>query len=296
MSSETWEIIRNGVATNISSSALLWTLQATNIGAPPKRNISVRGPQQHGHTITDFRYDARSMALIFGFEADSLADADARRDIIYNLLKGVTRVPVSIRVTRNDGQVKQVDGEITGIVDPAKNDTRLLTLQRLAATLECGDPFWYDPTARAESYQTSGTGYQIPLEVPWEGTEAGISDSRVIAYSGSWDAYPIITITGPITDPVITNETLDLSLDFTGYTISDGDNYTIDLRYGRKTVKDAAGVNQIAKLTTGSDLATWRLSADPSAPAGLNTVRVTGTSGNESTRVALQWFDRYVGL
>lgn len=168
----TWEIIRNGVATNISSPALLWTLQATGIGAPPKRNISVRGPQQHGHSIVDFRYDARSLALVFGYEATSLADADARRDTIYGLLRGITGMPVSLRVTRDDGAVRQIDGEITGIVDPAMNDTRLLTLQRLAVTLECGDPFWYDPTISSTTFDASDN-------LSWEEALGTISASAV---------------------------------------------------------------------------------------------------------------------
>jgi hypothetical protein len=77
---------------------------------------------------------------------------------------------------------------------------------------------------------------------------------------------------GPITSPVITNAITGDKLDFTGTTIVGGASYTIDCRYGQKTVVDSAGANQISKLTSDSDLSTFCLLPDPDAPGGANTL------------------------
>ena len=449
---ETWQIIRDGVTTNISSggtSGFLWTLQAVGIGAPPKRNISVRGPQQHGHSIVDFRYDARQISLVFGFEASSLTNAEARRDQAYSLFAGMVGDTIKLRVTRHDGEVRQIDAEISGIVDPAKNDTRLVTMQKFAVTLECGDPFWYDPTVDSTTFDetdnldwwlalgtiTSGeveeyveaptqgqsvdNGVLVANGSPWSvvfqtnvttlspasfeyafnmydslgltsvfafiasglnrvttntGNINGVIDtglksymvisdgatayayrdgtligsvaatkgidgsnsntrwrsdgagtstwtpaipygaiynvaldstqraallsalsgaytaSKTITNDGNWSAYPVIYIDGPIEDPILVNTTTGEVLDFTGITIASGDTYIIDCRYGRKTVKNAAGTNKIVDLTAASDLATFHL--EP----GDNAFTLEGTSTDANTQVTINFYPRYLGI
>lgn len=122
------------------------------------------------------------------------------------------------------------------------------------------------------------------------------SISKTIAYTGSFSEYPEITIVGPITDPVLTNVSTGEVLDFTGITISAGDSYTIDCRFGYKTVKNAAGTNKIADLTSDSDLATFHLGADPEVSGGSNAFTLTGTSTDANTQVTVAYYNRYVGI
>lgn len=119
--------------------------------------------------------------------------------------------------------------------------------------------------------------------------------SKTITYTGSFLTYPIITITGPITDPVLTNVSTGEDLDFTGVTIAGGDTYTIDCRFGYKTVKNAAGVNKIADLTAASDLATFHLGADPEVSGGANAFTLTGTGTDANTTVTIAYNERFVG-
>ncbi len=123
----------------------------------------------------------------------------------------------------------------------------------------------------------------------------GIVASKTITYLGSFLTYPIITITGPITDPVLTNVSTGEDLDFTGITIAGGDTYTIDCRFGYKTVKNAAGTNKIADLTAASDLATFHLGADPEVSGGANAFTLTGTSTDANTTVTVTYNERFVG-
>jgi hypothetical protein len=105
-----------------------------------------------------------------------------------------------------------------------------------------------------------------------------------------------IRITGPITSPVITNETTNEKLDFGVNSIGAGVSWDIDLRYGVKSIIQAAsGVNKIQFLTEDSDLATWHIAADPEVIGGANSIRVTGTAVTASTRVEISYLERYIG-
>lgn len=126
--------------------------------------------------------------------------------------------------------------------------------------------------------------------------DSTFSVSKTIAYAGSFSEYPVITIVGPITDPVLTNVSTGEVLDFTGITISGGDSYIIDCRFGYKTVKNAAGTNKIADLTSDSDLATFHLGAAPEVSEGNNAITLSGTSTDANTQVTVAYYNRYVGL
>lgn len=121
-----------------------------------------------------------------------------------------------------------------------------------------------------------------------DGTD--ISAAKTINNAGNYIALPIITIVGPIQDAVFTNTTTGEVLDFTGITIAGGDTRVIDCRYGRKTVKNAAGTNKIADLTAASDLATFHL--EP----GDNAFTLEGTGTDANTQVTVVYNPRYIGL
>jgi hypothetical protein len=127
--------------------------------------------------------------------------------------------------------------------------------------------------------------------------EAAIfSASKTIVYGGSWRAYPVVTIVGPITDPVLTNATTGQKLDFTGITIASENTYIIDCRYGYKTVKNAAGVNKLADLTSDSDLAEFHIAPSGEVNAGNNAFTLTGTLTDANTQVTIAYNERFIGI
>jgi uncharacterized alpha-E superfamily protein len=57
-----------------------------------------------------------------------------------------------------------------------------------------------------------------------------------------------------------------------------------------------ANPRQIANLTDYSDLATFRIAADPDAPSGVNSIRVTGSLSTGATQIFIQYHPRYSAL
>lgn len=111
-----------------------------------------------------------------------------------------------------------------------------------------------------------------------------------LAYAGNVPEYPVITLAGPLYNPEVTNHTTGETLDFTGSTVSGSVAYTIDLRYGYKTVTDDGQANKVSQLSDDSDLATWHL--EP----GNNALTMTASGTTALSGVTINYYNRYIGL
>jgi hypothetical protein len=263
---QTWYVIRGDTTTQISGGTLSYRVSASNIGAPPKRNLSIRGPFQNGESFLGFRYDKRIMSLVFFSDASTLSLADSQRDDIYDLWKGIENETVTIKVVRDDGEIRLIDGEVVNVIDfPDAVGNRYAGSQQFVVQLECHNPFW-----RSESTVVKNISYNT---------------TSTITYDGQFPAEPIINIVGPITNPVLTQVATGKKLDFTGITIALDNNYQIDTRYGYKTVLDGNFANKLADLTSDSDLADFKHRTFPNS-SSVTWSEIAATEANEWRSVA----------
>lgn len=122
----------------------------------------------------------------------------------------------------------------------------------------------------------------------------GSAYSVSVPYLGDVDSYPVITILGPMSDPVITNSTTGDTLDFTGGTVGTAEIWTIETRYGRKSVLNGAGSSVERYLSPDSDLATFRLVPDPIATGGTNVITLSGSATGTASAMTLSYYNRYI--
>ena len=289
-----WQAITGGITYTLNDGDPFSLIAANGIGQAAVRRLSERGPYQHGDTDTGFRLEPRVITLALFAHADTLADMDTHRTTLQTVFRPSTTA-IKLRATRDDGAIRQIDGHVLNMLDwPHGGDDRIGASQRMAVQLRCPDPSWYDPTPLAlvlDSISNSTRGYPVAVAVPVVQTPGSTIDgSDTINYAGTWPDYPIVYLVGPLTDPVLTHVTLGLTLDFTGITIASGKTYTIDLRYGYKTVTDGDGANAIDELTADSDLAEWRL--EP----GTNQLNLTATGATGASGARLLYTLRYAGL
>ncbi len=127
------------------------------------------------------------------------------------------------------------------------------------------------------------------------GTVGSAVSALAIPYLGDLPEYPLISITGPIANPIVTNTTTGEKLDFSGVTLNAGTTYVIDTRYGYKTVTEGT-VNRIDKLTDDSSLATWHIAPNPVATGGTNLIGIAGVSNGTATRIQVVYFNRYMSF
>jgi hypothetical protein len=265
------------------------------LGSAPLHRLNERGPLQHGETDRGFRLDPRQVTYIFHIKGTDPADLWSKRRQMTQIFGPANLI--TMRHELPDGSVRCLDGYYVGGLSMSAND-RLYRYQRVAVTLRAPDPSLYDPETLAETFQLGGgsDALVIPMTIPMVVGASEIDATQEFNYSGTWLSYPMIRITGPITDCVITNESTGEKLDFTGVTIAAGHYYDIDLRYGHKTVLLDGVTNKLADLSTDSDLATFHLAPHPEALGGVNSIRVVGSNVTETSKVEIVVFKRYIGL
>jgi hypothetical protein len=296
------EIIRGATVYDVSDILDFALLGDDGFGMPPIERLTEQGPNQHGVTDRGFRLQPRTLNLkIMSLPVD-LADFYTLRDLLLRIFKP-SNAPLIVRRTivgAGAGGADLVRCADCHTVDGGRfssEDAKAMA-QKDVLQVYAPDPALYDPTGEALTFGSAGggSGFTVPTPVPTSVGASDLGDTVVINYPGSWLTYPKIRITGPITNPVITNLTTGLKLDFTGITIADGAWYEIDCAYDKKTVLNNAGVNKIGDLTDDSDLTDFSIEADPEATGGTNSIQATGSAVNANTKIDLTWFVRYLGM
>lgn len=268
-----------------------------NLGASPVQRKETRGAQQHGSTDRGRVLLARNFALTFKVDGRTFAGYWGMRDELIRIFKSSDDL-FELRWSFDSGNVRSIDCSRNGGLNfPSRR--RSAFADRAVVEFRAPDPTFYDPTEASEVYGIGGgsDAFTIPLPIPWPIGASTIDQTKSIAYAGSWQASPTIQIVGPIANCVIENLITDEKLDFTGATIGAGVTYTIDTRYGYKTVVDQTGTSQIADLTDDSDLGTFHLEPPVLDNATRdNDIRVTGSGVTAATEIYIKHFTRFDGI
>jgi hypothetical protein len=288
--------IVNGVEYDLNDASRYLWMSDDGLGMAPLHRIVERGPQQHGETDLGFRLDPRTIKLVIGaFGTDDSDYWDIRRELL-GIFTPTTN-PIGLRFGLPNGDTRQIDVHVSGEFQIGSSDRKRIA-HKIGMMLRASDPTFYDPTGQAYAFNIGGgsSGWTVATIVPSPIGSTNLAQSRTVTYSGTWRTYPTVKITGPITNPVVANNTTGEKLDFTGTTITAGHYYLIDTRFGVKTVLDDAGANQYSKLTSDSKLNTFHLEVHPVAPNGANDIQVSGTSITSATEVSMTFFSRYIGI
>ena len=262
-------------------------------GMPPVRRLTQQGPMQNGSTDVGYRLDSRQIRIAVMMSAvGDQAIIDARA-----ALMGILR-PSDSALTLQwsyGSAVREIKTHYSGGMTLPSTDWTLKN-HRAVFELYAPDPAWYDAFEQSAIFarEGGGSGFVFPLMVNSANISFGasnISSEYTISLSdpNAWITYPTIYITGPITNPIITNQLTGDKLSFTGNTITAGQVVTIDTAYGAKTVYNGA-TNWISKLSSDSALATF------GRAEGDNSILVTGSSVDGSTSVEMRYRIRYIGV
>lgn len=289
------EVLAGGAAHVLNDGVSYAVMGWMGLGLAPMTRLTNRSPMQDGVTDVGFRLAPRQFALRVTLLANSFIDHLARRQEFGSWFKP-TVAALTIRVTEPSGAVRNIDCHVSGPL--AFDSASMIGFdQEEVVPLTAPDPVFYDPVGKAQVFALGGGGaLAVPTSVPVSVGASTIDSVQVVSYIGTWKATPIIRIVGPLTNPVITNVTTGEVLSFVGSAIAGGDYYEIDTRFAHKTVKDSAGVSQIAKLLSTSDLATFHIAPDWEAAGGSNSFHVTGTGAAMASSVTVYWNDKFIAL
>lgn len=115
--------------------------------------------------------------------------------------------------------------------------------------------------------------------------------------AGDVPVFPYIQLTGPLEDPVLTNQQTGGTINLTGLTLGTTDTCVIDLRTGDKRITDINGSNLLGSVTTlPISIADFYLAPAPEAPEGYNVIEVTAGSIGTAATITLQHTNRYLSF
>jgi hypothetical protein len=272
------------------------------LGMPALVRFSERGPSQHGDTDLGFLLEPRSLSYIFGVFAPGTTMDSRYLDTARMLLLArfrPARDPISLRYNRANGDVFQIDGHFAeGMQFGSAERIAGTWYQRFSVNFKMNDPIWYGPYQEVVTFTNDlwTGGLAVPFSVP---VPVGSSDyshgSIPLFYDGTWETYPDLRINGPITNPTILHDELDLSLPFEG-SVQQGGYWDILLSSGSKRVVDHEGNSVMQYLSDPNNLDTFRIAADPDLTSGINRIRMTGTNANALTSLRITYTNRYIGI
>jgi hypothetical protein len=210
-------------------------------GLPPIEYITQSGPFQNGETVKGYRLRPRVIQMIHRRTGDDRFDYwDLRTDLLNTLRPNRTSgfTHSVLRKYLPDGSIRDLDVRIDagpefGAGNPDQWDEFSFTegLRFIAS-----DPTFYDPTSVVNTTttitETESLNYPTDYPVIY-GPGTNLFTSFSITYDGTWDAFPILTITGPVSSPRFENTTTGEVIEL-DYNIPAGRIVTVDLRYGQK--------------------------------------------------------------
>lgn len=260
-----------------------WVVTQTGWGTPPIEHVTQRGPLQHGETVRDSYLRPRIIQMLIRQDFCNRDDYWSGRGALINAIRpnrqstagGIE--PGLLTRLLSDGTRRRLD--VYPQSGPAfePSQARVWDEHSFSEILRwlALDPVIYDPTRVDTTLTVGGT--------------------TVLSYAGTWASFPDILITGPITNPSITNDTLGHKIELT-HTVAAGVVLTISLSPSVKTVIDDLGVSHIDKLTTDSNIAAWCLHPAPEAANGANSLTTAGSGTTGATAFEVRAFSRYFGI
>ena len=279
----------------------------TGMGMPPIKYLTQQGPLQHGESIIDYRLQKRIIQLVYR-KNDCTRQGywDSRADLLDFLRPNRQAVgelnPGQLRRVFPDGEMRDIDVMIEqGPVFMPRN-TGTWDEYGITETLRfiAADPTFYDPTEDSSSWVFAVDDHLVfPFAFDGADLMFGLDVANVdlaITYTGTWFAFPTITLVGPLRGVVITNESTEEVIRL-NHNISIGETVTITLDYGNKSIESDLSGNIIGFITDESDLATFHLAPDPEAPGGVNTINIVSTGVDIANSVAtVSYNTRYIGI
>ena len=267
---------------------------ARGLGFPKVTPAGDKLPYAPGVALRRLSTSAGLLELPLKLERSTAALLDTLMDDVRGWVgprteRSATPETVWLRVTRADGAVREIEGVYAGGLD-GDDSAGISTWQLAMLNLYCPEAYWRDVTATVVTF-TSGTGVSTWFPYwPYDLTPSAIFSEETITNTGQIETWPVWTITGPGSNPTVTNLTTGETLVLSGLTLAAGDVVTIDTSERgstAKTILDQNGVNLWPYATTASAL--WPLEV------GANEILVELDGATGASAVELSYRRRWAG-
>ncbi|BCJ41680.1 hypothetical protein GCM10010168_53220 [Actinoplanes ianthinogenes] len=289
-----WRLSYSGVDQSFGpADAPIFHLSAPEISEPEFRTDDTDRPRQDGIAFgVDFT-GSRTITFDLGVLADTEAQARA-------LLAGLANAWRARAVRSGRGSMAELRVQHAGRERVIYGRPRRFAVSEeeigegfvaVAADFVTADDVFYGPADESGSVAlvpAPSGGLITPLTTPLT-TTAKSDRSTVISVGGELSAWPVITVYGPITTPVI--EVVGRWRMTLSASIAAGDSVTVDTRPWARTILRAGGGSLAGALTRDS----VRLARAALAP-GSYEIALRGIDATGTASMRLAWRPVYVSL
>lgn len=288
-------------------------------GFPTMDHIVQQGPFQNGKTLIDYRLNPRTILFVHKRMGTCRCDYWSNRSELINILRPNRQLQDEFSL----GTLRKIlpNGDVRDLKVITSRGPRFNPRETEWAEFDfvesiqftAYDPILTDPELQSAIWELGDLSNLIFYEsVNWENKlvfegddlfsggiwfgDSSIASTLSVEYNGTWESYPTIYITGPLSTPKIYNNTTGKSVKLE-YIISSGETVTINLEYGQRTIMNNFGENLIGTATVDSDFAEFAIVPEPSAPGGVNDLQVVGDyAAAGETEIRVSWNTKYIGI
>lgn len=271
-------ITLNGFPINDGSNGV-WLTEIDGLEMPSIRTSTGNYAGRDGGFVGAQYYSARSISIQGTAFSSSVASLETTRQTMQSALLGNS---VTMNILTNAGNNYTIKANLLDFSMPIKG-----SLFSTSYKIELLAP---DPTIYSNQNAftpvaiplTTTNGFVIPFTLPLALSPS--SGGTTITNAGTVAVYPIITLTGVVTNPVLTNSTTGNNLSLL-LTTANTDVIIINMQQRTVTLN---GSNIFGDVATGS--AWWFLNP------GANKVSLSSGNAADTVSATITWQSGYIGI
>lgn len=255
--------------------------KADGFSAPSVQNSMFYLAGQHGARNPNSYWRERRISLELSIRGTSIANYVSQRNSVLLAFGLPTSGPALATITTTDGRTLQMMVYLDSITGPFEQGQ--VSFGNMRIDLFAVDPYIYSQDeTEVEISLPVVAGTDIPTEVPLSlGYGSGVGET--ITLLGNGLSSPIITITGPVVNPIIKNDTYDEELeiegDFTG-----SDEIVIDME--NETITQNGSIN----LLDDSNEVFWKLRP------GANLIIFSSSTYDAAALAVVRYRESWLGI
>lgn len=270
-----------------------------NLGAPPTQFITRRGYKQNSETEVDYLLNPRTISVeLWRSPACDRQTYWDNRSELHDFLRPNRNGPITFTLRTPNGNLRSIIVRADpGMVFPPAPQNNNWDL-RESIDFIAFDPVFFDAVQSGGALSAAvQTELVFPITFPITFGATGLYlTTGSITYTGTWRSYPIITLTGPYTRAVITNQQTGIVI-YMSVAILAGEQRIIDLTPGSVSIVDQNGDNKFSDLGAATNLIDFALLPDPEVAGGIQEITIQLIDGvNGTSDASLTYYNRYFGL
>lgn len=252
------------------------------LGVPPIRTSSGDNSGRNGGYVGSQFYGSRLITLTgWVYAPNGPAQMDTIRQ---ELQSAVAQSVITVNITTDGGAAYLLSAYLSDLTMDIEGNS---VLQHYKIDLIAPDPYIYDNSAggviSVPITKIRPGGLTWPLH--WPLTWSAGSTPTTVSNTGAVQVYPVITLTGSMTNPTITNATTGQFFALTGLTTTATDVVTIDMK-------------NHAVLLNGGSISPYMTSTSTwwSLLTGDNDISLTTTGASDTVTGTITWRAAYLGI